>query len=321
MAALTITLEPEELLGLNALVEMERVKSGGQTGTDAESTARALIDDSLAAKLNELGLAWAPSPESVKDRAEKAARAHRPPSSKNLRAVMRDARVRRYGSAVLATAALVALFGGYAGGWQWTGFRANNQLWDWLHLLLLPVVIGTVPIWLLHAERMSLARRRAYGVFALAFAGFVVVGYLVPLNWTGFSGNTLWDWFLLLVLPLTIVVTGVWPKTSRTLRTHHKALLALLGIGWVVSLIGGYVWAWSWTGYQGNTLWDWLQLLLLPLVFPTIVLPTLVSWVSGNAAAVVRDTEHGAGEARQHVAPRAHARPDAAASVRTARRT
>ena len=234
---------------------------------------------------------------------------------------MRDARVRRYGSAVPATVALAALFGGYAGGWQWTGFRANDQLWDWLHLLLLPVVIGTVPIWLLHAERMSMARRRAYGVCALAFAGFVAAGYLVPLNWTGFSGNTLWDWFLLLVLPLTIVVTGVWPKTGRTLRIHHKALLALLGIGWVVSLVGGYVWAWSWTGYQGNTLWDWLQLLLLPLVFPTIVLPALVSWVSGNAAAVVRVTDDDAGGARTHLAPRVHARPDAAASVRTARRT
>jgi hypothetical protein len=42
--------------------------------------------------------------------------------------------------------------------------------------------------------------------------------------------------------------------------------------------------AWTWTGYQGNTLWDWLQLLLLPLVFPTILLPALLKWISGNPA-------------------------------------
>ena len=27
------------------------------------------------------------------------------------------------------------------------------------------------------------------------------------------------------------------------------------------------------TGYPGNTLWEWLQLLLLPLVIPAILLP------------------------------------------------
>jgi hypothetical protein len=39
----------------------------------------------------------------------------------------------------------------------------------------------------------------------------------------------------------------------------------------------------SWTGFRGNTLWDWLQLLLVPLVFPTILIPALIKWVSGDA--------------------------------------
>ena len=56
-------------------------------------------------------------------------------------------------------------------------------------------------------------------------------------------------------------------------------------VGWIVTVIGGYVLRWSWTGYAGNTLWDWLTLLLLPLVFPTILLPALLRWISGNAAA------------------------------------
>lgn len=37
-------------------------------------------------------------------------------------------------------------------------------------------------------------------------------------------------------------------------------------------MIGDYALRWSETGYPGNTLWDWLQLLLLPLVVPAILL-------------------------------------------------
>ena len=47
---------------------------------------------------------------------------------------------------------------------------------------------------------------------------------------------------------------------------------------------GGYALRWSWTGYPGNTLWDWLQLLLLPLVVPAILLPALLNWITGDAA-------------------------------------
>ena len=38
-----------------------------------------------------------------------------------------------------------------------------------------------------------------------------------------------------------------------------------------------------WTGYAGDTVWGWLGI-LLPLVFPTLLLPPLLKWVSGNAA-------------------------------------
>jgi hypothetical protein len=37
-------------------------------------------------------------------------------------------------------------------------------------------------------------------------------------------------------------------------------------------VIGDYAPRWSETGYPGNTLRDWLQLLLLPLVVPAILL-------------------------------------------------
>jgi hypothetical protein len=58
---------------------------------------------------------------------------------------MKDDRVRRYVTSFLAVTAMVVLWGGYIQRWEWTGFQANNQLWDWLKLLLLPVVVGTIP--------------------------------------------------------------------------------------------------------------------------------------------------------------------------------
>jgi hypothetical protein len=49
-------------------------------------------------------------------------------------------------------------------------------------------------------------------------------------------------------------------------------MLTVLGVFAVVA-IGGYVWKWGWTGFEGNTLWDWLHLLFLPVVVPTVLLP------------------------------------------------
>lgn len=34
----------------------------------------------------------------------------------------------------------------------------------------------------------------------------------------------------------------------------------------LVVVVGGYAFNWSWTGFRGNTLWEWLQLLVLPVV-------------------------------------------------------
>ena len=61
-------------------------------------------------------------------------------------------------------------------------------------------------------------------------------------------------------------------------------MVIALVAGWIVTVIGGYALHWTWTGYSGNTLWDWLQMLLVPLVFPAILLPFLLKWISGNAA-------------------------------------
>ena len=42
-------------------------------------------------------------------------------------------------------------------------------------------------------------------------------------------------------------------------------LLVLALVAFVVVLVGGYVFNWSWTGVSGKDLWDWWQLLLLPI--------------------------------------------------------
>ncbi len=38
-------------------------------------------------------------------------------------------------------------FGSYAFNWTWTGFKDHGNLWDWLSLLLVPVIVAGLPIW------------------------------------------------------------------------------------------------------------------------------------------------------------------------------
>ncbi len=300
MAALMITIEPDEFLGLSALAELETAANGGEA--DAAAIAKALLHKELVAQLHELDLPWAPSQETVQRR---IAAAGQPDSA--MRALASDKRVRKYAASVLAVAGLIVLWGGYVGGWQWTGFPANNQLWDWLHLLLLPVVVGTIPLWIKHGRYVSRARRVAYLAITGAFAVFVTFGYLIPMHWTGFPGNTLWNWFELLLLPAAVAVLGIWPSVRRSLRPYHKGIFALMTLGWAVTIIGGYALKWSWTGYQGNSLWDWLGLLLLPLVVPVVLLPAVVTWVSGDAVQRAEEARE-APEARSAVSHRAESR-------------
>jgi hypothetical protein len=187
--------------------------------------------------------------------------------------------------ASVSLAGAVVIIGGYTQHWAWPGFTTNNQLWDWLRLLLLPVVFGTFPLWLRYSDYMSPARRRALGAAVVVFAVFVVAGYLKPIGWTGFRGQTLWNWLLLIVLPLSVMTVRAWPDTSRKVRRHHIGLIAVFGFALTITIVGGYAGSWAWTGYKGNTLWDWLALVLAPIAFATIVTPSLVKLVTGGAAA------------------------------------
>ena len=186
--------------------------------------------------------------------------------------------------AAAAVMTTVIIVGSYAGHWSWTGLMQNGQVWDWMQLLLLPVALGTFPLWLRFSGEMSRARRRALGAAVLLFVAFVLAGYVVPLRWTGFRGHTLWNWLTLIVLPVTVTTATVWPKTGRRLRPIYRDTAQVLGAAWVVTLIGGYGLGWGWTGYPGNTLWEWVQLLLAPIAISTFVVPELIKLAAGKAA-------------------------------------
>ena len=65
-------------------------------------------------------------------------------------------------------------------------------LWDWLEVLALPVAIATAPLLLHHRRGLTRRHRVAIATGLTVFAALALAGYVVPLQWTGFPGNTLW---------------------------------------------------------------------------------------------------------------------------------
>ena len=43
------------------------------------------------------------------------------------------------------------------------------------------------------------------------------------------------------------------------------AFLVVVLVGFVITIIGGYAFSWAWTGFGDNKLWEWLNLLILPV--------------------------------------------------------
>jgi hypothetical protein len=109
-----------------------------------------------------------------------------------------------------------------------------------------------------------------------AFAVVVLAGYTVPWAWTGFAGNRLWDWLNLLALPLAVALLPIYGELRARWTARHSAVATAGLAGFGVIVLGGYLGHWSWTGFTGNTLWDWLHLLLLPLLLPTVVVPLMM---------------------------------------------
>jgi hypothetical protein len=196
---------------------------------------------------------------------------------------------------------VVTLFGGYRGHWSWTGYSDNDTLWDWLKLLLLPVVLASAPIWMKKGSKMHRTRRLMLQGALLLLIVLVVLGYGFNQTWTGFSDNRLWDWFQLLLLPLSLAAIRVWRKLDKNLTPWHVGAIAFVLGAFGLFVIGGYEFKWGWTGFQGNTLWDWIQLVLAPILFPLIVVPTTVAWMSAE----IKEEAEELAEDRDELAERA----------------
>jgi hypothetical protein len=189
--------------------------------------------------------------------------------------------------AMLAIGALaigfgVVIVGGYRLGWSWTGFSDNGTIWDWLQLLVLPVVLTLLPLW--YRTRRSWRIEWRGGAMSLALASLVLIvgGYGYDWRFTGFPGKTLWDWLDLLVLPLALTLLPISLESSWGRFREARAALTVAGIALGLLVVAGYAFDWRWTGFRGNTFWDWLHLLLVPFL-----LPAAVTWLSARA----RETE------------------------------
>jgi len=61
-----------------------------------------------------------------------------------------------------------------------------------------------------------------------------------------------------------------WQTIRKPLAVVGFIVACALGIALIVGIIGGYLFNWDWVGvglfHRGKTLWDWLQLLIIPVV-------------------------------------------------------
>ena len=181
---------------------------------------------------------------------------------------------RRRSTAVAVVAALaIILWGGYGRHWSWTGINGKSAtLWDWLNLLMLPIAVAVLPLWLSRRTRVGTPHKAIGLSLFVAFAVLVVAGYTIPWGWTGFTGNKLWDWLELLVLPLTVAFIPLVLELRGNWAARHSFVAVTLLVAFMVVVLGGYLGDWAWTGFRGNTLWNWLHLWLLPLLIPLLII-------------------------------------------------
>jgi hypothetical protein len=127
---------------------------------------------------------------------------------------------------------------------------------------------------------VSDGRRTALSVGAGSVAVVVVLllgGYAFGWGWTGYRNQTgevnkLWDWLTLLLQPLTLALLPLWLRSGARRRRDWLVLGTAAAVVFLVLVVGGYRLGWSWTGFAGNTLWDWLKLFLMPFLLPLVLL-------------------------------------------------
>ncbi len=175
---------------------------------------------------------------------------------------------------IIVTALIIFAFlvlGSYVFRWNWTGFD-HNTLFQWLKLLLVPIVVVAAPAWFSSHPRIQARWSRIFIASLLLLVVLLIASVAFDWNWTGFRGATLWDWLNLLLLPLALTALMVWVSVKPTWQPYWTALTVVILLAFAITMIGGYAFDWKWTGFHGNTLWDWLNLLVLPFVLPAVIL-------------------------------------------------
>lgn len=170
---------------------------------------------------------------------------------------------------VLSAAGLIAILAVVGVDWSWTGFKGHDTLWAWMSLLAFPLAIAWLPIRIATAGR-PLARSWRVTLFALTatLALLIADGYGFGWTWTGFPGETLWDWLHLLLFPAVLVFLPDWFQKGAPVGRAGAIAAAILFPAFVVVVVGGYCGRWSWTGFTGNTFRDWLSLMIAPFLLP-----------------------------------------------------
>jgi hypothetical protein len=169
--------------------------------------------------------------------------------------------------AMLCLVGSLAIMAAHGRQWSWTGFAGSTSLWNWLHLFAQPIALVFMTVSLL-SSTPTRRRRTCARVAMLLLTLLIVTGYGARWGWTGFPGKQLWDWLTLMLFPAVAVLLPEWVRRGANFGARARLLTALAAGGFVVLVIGGYRWGWTWTGFTGNTFRDWLDLMIAPLLLP-----------------------------------------------------
>jgi cation transport ATPase len=128
---------------------------------------------------------------------------------------------------------IVLEIGTYAFNWTWTGFKANDTVWDWLQLLLIPIALAAVPVWFTADEdqqRIWLAQLKWVFLASVVILAALFIGsYAFNWFWTGFKDHgSLWDWLSLLLVPLTVAALPIWYSIHQS-RSNSESIQHEIG--------------------------------------------------------------------------------------------
>ena len=115
------------------------------------------------------------------------------------------------------------------------------------------------------------------------------------------------------LLPLTLAILAAFHFNVRSeIRGHHMFFITAFVAAIAVLAVGGYTQGWGWTRFEGNTLFDRLKLIFLPVVIPLVLglrRPHATEWPGGPPGRRVRRTGLGRPEPRLRSPPGAPPSP------------